>query len=263
MTDKLIIDGKEFCSRLFIGTGKHRNLEELEKYILSSESELITVAIRRLDLENKSSKDKDLLQLLKQIKINILPNTAGCKNLSEIILTCGLARELIGTNWVKLEAILDKRYLLPDPIMTLEAAESLINKGFKVLPYINADPTLAKRLEDIGCVTVMPLASPIVSWNGIKNEESIKIIIDQAKVPVVVDAGIAVPSDASKMLEIGADAVLVNTAIAQASKPYIMAKAFKLGVEAGRNSYLAGRIQSKPIASASSPEINLIDASDS
>ena len=143
--------------------------------------------------------------------------------------------------------------------MTLEAASSLIDKGFKVLPYINADPALAKRLEDIGCATVMPLASPIGSGNGIKNEESIKIIIDQSKIPVIVDAGIAVPSDASKMLEIGADAVLVNTAIAQASKPDIMAKAFKLGVEAGRNSFLAGRIDSKPIASPSSPEINLID----
>ncbi|MBE31731.1 MAG: thiazole synthase [Rickettsiales bacterium] len=259
MIDKLIIEDKEFKSRLFIGTGKHRSLNELEKYILSSESEMITVAIRRLDLENKSS-DSDLLQMLKRLKINILPNTAGCKNLSEIILTCELARELTETNWVKLEAILDKKFLLPDPIMTLEAASSLIDKGFKVLPYINADPALAKRLEDIGCATVMPLASPIGSGNGIKNEESIKIIIDQSKIPVIVDAGIAVPSDASKMLEIGADAVLVNTAIAQASKPNIMAKAFKLGVEAGRNSFLAGRIDSKPIASPSSPEINLIDA---
>lgn len=259
MIDKLIIEDKEFKSRLFIGTGKHRSLNELEKYILSSESEMITVAIRRLDLENKSN-DSDLLQMLKRLKINILPNTAGCKNLSEIILTCELARELTETNWVKLEAILDEKFLLPDPIMTLEAASSLINKGFKVLPYINADPALAKRLEDIGCATVMPLASPIGSGNGIKNEESIKIIIDQSKIPVIVDAGIAVPSDASKMLEIGADAVLVNTAIAQALKPNIMAKAFKLGVEAGRNSFLAGRIDSKPIASPSSPEINLIDA---
>ena len=172
MIDKLIIEDKEFKSRLFIGTGKHRSLNELEKYILSSESEMITVAIRRLDLENKSN-DNDLLQMLKRLKINILPNTAGCKNLSEIILTCELARELTETNWVKLEAILDKKFLLPDPIMTLEAASSLIDKGFKVLPYINADPALAKRLEYIGCATVMPLASPIGSGNGIKNEESI------------------------------------------------------------------------------------------
>ena len=258
MNDNLIIDGKGFRSRLFIGTGKHKSLKDLEDYIISSESEMITVAIRRLDLDDNHG--NDLLSFLIEKKLNILPNTAGCKNIDEIILTCELSRELINTNWVKLEAIQDPKYLLPDPIMTMNAAQKLINKGFKVLPYINSDPALAKNLEEIGCSTVMPLASPIGSGNGIKNEESIKIIIDQSKIPVIVDAGIAVPSDASKMLEIGADAVLVNTAIAQASKPNIMAKAFKLGVEAGRNSFLAGRIDSKPIASPSSPEINLIDA---
>ena len=259
MNDKLIINGKEFNSRLFIGTGKHRSIEELKKYIKSSESEMITVAIRRLDLENQS-KDKNLLQTLRELGINILPNTAGCNNLSEIILTCELARELLGTDWVKLEAILDKKYLLPDPILTLEAAELLIKKGFKVLPYINADPALAKRLEESGCITVMPLASPIGSGNGIKNEEGIKIIIDQSKIPVVVDAGLAVPSDASSMLEIGADAVLVNTAIAQATNPVLMAEAFKLGVISGRNAFKAGRIPSIPVASPSSPQYDLIDS---
>ena len=171
MNDNLIIDGKEFRSRLFIGTGKHKSLKDLDDYISSSESEMITVAIRRLDLDDNH--DNDLLSFLIEKKINILPNTAGCKNIDEIILTCELSRELINTNWVKLEAIQDPKYLLPDPIMTMNAAEKLINKGFKVLPYINSDPALAKNLEEIGCSTVMPLASPIGSGNGIKNEESI------------------------------------------------------------------------------------------
>ena len=170
-----------------------------------------------------------------------------------------MSRELINTNWVKLEAIQDPKYLLPDPIMTMSAAEKLISKGFKVLPYINSDPALAKNLEGIGCSTVMPLASPIGSGNGIKNEESIKIIIEQSSVPVVVDAGLAVPSDASKMMEIGADAVLVNTAIAQARNPKQMGKAFKLGVEAGRISFRSGRIPYREIASPSSPKENLLD----
>ena len=184
MNDNLIIDGKEFSSRLFIGTGKHRSLNELKDYIVSTESEMITVAIRRLDFDDKNS--NDLMSFLKKLKINILPNTAGCKNIDEIILTCELSRELLGTNWIKLEAIKDKKYLLPDPIMTLKAAEKLIKNNFKVLPYINSDPELAKNLEGIGCSTVMPLASPIGSGNGINNEENIKIIIEQSKVPVVV-----------------------------------------------------------------------------
>ena len=258
MNDNLIIDGKKFRSRLFIGTGKHKSLKDLDDYITSSESEMITVAIRRLDLSD--NKSNDLLSFLIEKKLNILPNTAGCKNIDEIILTCELSRELINTNWVKLEAIQDPKYLLPDPIMTMSAAEKLIRKGFKVLPYINSDPALAKNLEEIGCSTVMPLASPIGSGNGIKNEESIKIIIEQSSVPVVVDAGLAVPSDASKMMEIGADAVLVNTAIAQARNPKQMGKAFKLGVEAGRISFRSGRIPYREIASPSSPKENLLDA---
>ena len=258
MNDNLIIDGKEFSSRLFIGTGKHRSLNELKDYIVSTESEMITVAIRRLDFDDKNS--NDLLSFLKKLKINILPNTAGCKNIDEIILTCELSRELLRTNWIKLEAINDKKYLLPDPIMTLKAAEKLIKNNFKVLPYINSDPELAKNLEGIGCSTVMPLASPIGSGNGINNEENIKIIIEQSKVPVVVDAGLAVPSDASRMMEIGADAVLVNTAIAESKVPKNMGKAFKLGVEAGRISFSSGRIPAKQFASASSPKTNLINS---
>ena len=258
MNDNLIIDGKEFSSRLFIGTGKHRSLSELKDYIVSTESEMITVAIRRLDFDDKNS--NDLLSFLKKLKINILPNTAGCKNIDEIILTCELSRELLGTNWIKLEAIKDKKYLLPDPIMTLKAAEKLIKNNFKVLPYINSDPELAKNLEGIGCSTVMPLASPIGSGNGINNEENIKIIIEQSKVPVVVDAGLAVPSDAARMMEIGADAVLVNTAIAESRIPKNMGKAFKLGVEAGRISFSSGRIPIKQFASASSPKTNLINS---
>ena len=258
MNDNLIIDGKEFSSRLFIGTGKHRSLNELKDYIVSTESEMITVAIRRLDFDDKNS--NDLMNFLKKLKINILPNTAGCKNIDEIILTCELSRELLGTNWIKLEAIKDKKYLLPDPIMTLKAAEKLIKNNFKVLPYINSDPELAKNLEGIGCSTVMPLASPIGSGNGINNEENIKIIIEQSKVPVVVDAGLAVPSDAARMMEIGADAVLVNTAIAESRIPKNMGKAFKLGVEAGRISFSSGRIPAKQFASASSPKTNLINS---
>ena len=258
MNDNLIIDGKEFSSRLFIGTGKHRSLSELKDYIISSGSEMITVAIRRLDFDDKNS--NDLLSFLKKLKINILPNTAGCKNIDEIILTCELSRELLETNWIKLEAIKDKKYLLPDPIMTIKAAEKLIENNFKVLPYINSDPELAKNLENIGCSTVMPLASPIGSGNGINNEENIKIIIEQSKVPVVVDAGLAVPSDAAKMMEIGADAVLVNTAIAQSKIPKNMGEAFKLGVEAGRISFNSGRIPTKQFASASSPKTNLINS---
>ena len=256
MNDNLIIDGKEFSSRLFIGTGKHRSLKELKDYIISTESEMITVAIRRLDLNKDNS--NDLMSFLKKLNMNILPNTAGCKNIEEIMLTCELSRELIGTNWVKLEAIKDKKYLLPDPIMTLNAAEKLIKKGFKVLPYINSDPELAKNLENVGCSTVMPLASPIGSGNGVKNEENIKIIIEQSKVPVVVDAGLAVPSDAARVMEIGADAVLVNTAIAESRVPKDMGRAFNLGVKAGRISFNSGRIPIKQIASASSPKTNLI-----
>ena len=186
-------------------------------------------------------------------RYTILPNTAGCKTADEALFTARLARELTGSNWLKLEVIPDPKHLLPDPIATLEAAQRLIDDGFVVLPYIHADPVLAKRLEEIGCATVMPLGSPIGSGRGIFTREEIEIIVENATVPVVVDAGIGAPSDAALALEIGADAVLVNTAIAQAKDPVRMAEAFRLGVEAGRDAYLAGRIPRRELAQASSP----------
>ena len=251
MDDFLVIDNKYFRSRLLTGTGRHKNSRELIKSIQSSGTEIITVAIRRLNLKVKN--EENILEVIKSQKMTILPNTAGCPTPKEAILTAELARELTETNWIKLEVIPDSKYLLPDPIGTLEAAQELVKKGFKVLPYIAADPVLALELEKIGCVTVMPLGSPIGSGQGINTLESIKIIIEQSSVPVIVDAGIGVPSDAALVMESGADAVLVNTAIAQADSPSMMGSAFKLGVEAGRKAFLAGRIPIKNIAFASSP----------
>lgn len=251
MTDELVIAGKRFRSRLMVGTGKHRSTEEMLASIEASGAEIITVAIRRLDLSNPNQ--KTLIDHIDWSKYTILPNTAGCRTPDEALFTARLARELTGSTWVKLEVIPDPRYLLPDPIGTLDAAKALIADGFTVLPYIHADPVLAKRLEELGCATVMPLGSPIGSGNGIQTREEIQIIIEQAKVPVVVDAGLGVPSDAAQAMELGADAVLVNTAIAQAGDPALMGEAFRLGVEAGRKGYLAGRIARKTDASASSP----------
>jgi thiazole synthase len=251
MDDFLIIDNKKFQSRLLTGTGRHKNTNQLIRSIENAETEIITVAIRRLNFEAK--KEENILEIIKSKKLTILPNTAGCPTSKEAIFTAELARELIETDWIKLEVIPDSKYLLPDPIGTLEAAKELVQKGFKVLPYISADPVLALELEKIGCVTVMPLGSPIGSGQGIHTIESIKIIIEQSTVPVIVDAGIGVPSDAALVMESGADAVLINTAIAQAENPGIMASAFKLGVESGRQAFLAGRIPKKNIAVASSP----------
>jgi len=249
--DLLKIDKKKFKSRLMVGTGRHRSNNEMVNSINASGAEIITVAIRRLDLDTKSK--KSILDFFDWNKFTILPNTAGSKTAKEAIFTAELARELTGTNWVKLEVIPDTKYLLPDPVQTYEAAEQLVKKNFTVLPYINADPVLAYKLESIGCATVMPLGSSIGSGNGIHTLEEIQIIIEQASVPVVIDAGLAVPSDASLAMEIGADCVLVNTAIAQAENPILMAEAFKLGVEAGRKSYLAGRIPKMQQGKASSP----------
>jgi thiazole synthase len=193
------------------------------------------------------------LDALDWSKYTILPNTAGCRTAEEALFIARLGREVTNSNWVKLEVIPDPKYLLPDPIDTLEAAKQLIKEGFIVLPYIHADPILARKLEEAGCATVMPLGSAIGSGQGIHTAEEIRIIIEGAKVPVVVDAGLGVPSDASQALEMGADAVLVNTAIAQAKDPVAMAEGFKLGVQAGRRAYIAGRIPRKAYASASSP----------
>ena len=254
MSDKdyLTIADKKFKSRLMIGTGRHRSGEEMIKSVESSGAEIITVAIGRIDLKKPNA--KSILDFFDWNKYTLLPNTAGAKTAKEAIYIAELAKELTGTSWIKLEVIPDSKYLLPDPVQTFEAAEYLVKNKFTVLPYINADPVLAKKLEDIGCATVMPLGSSIGSGNGIHTLEEIKIIIEQSNVPVVVDAGLAVPSDAAIAMEIGADCVLVNTAIAQARDPLLMGNAFKLGVEAGRKAYLAGRIPKIDHGKMSSPD---------
>lgn len=256
MDDPLVIAGKEFRSRLMVGTGRHRTMEEMVESIEASGAEIITVAIRRLNLDNPN--EKSILDYFDWNKYTILPNTAACSTAEEAVFVAKLARELTGSNWVKLEVIPDAKWLLPDPIGTFEAAKILVDDGFVVLPYIHADPVLAARLEEIGCATVMPLGSAIGSGQGILTLEEVKIIVEQSSVPVVVDAGLGVPSEASQALEIGAEAVLVNTAIAQASDPAAMGEAFKLGVEAGRMAYLAGRIDRKEEATASSPTTGVV-----
>ncbi|MBI4305293.1 MAG: thiazole synthase [Chloroflexi bacterium] len=233
------------------GTGKHRSVDDLLAAVDASGTEIITVAIRRLNLDNPN--EKTVLDHLDWQKYQILPNTAGCRTVEEALFTARLAREVTRSNWIKVEVIPDPKYLLPDPVGTFEACKQLIKEGFVVLPYIHADPVLAMKLEDIGCATVMPLGSPIGSGQGVLTTEEIAIIIERAGVPVVVDAGLGVPSDASKVMEMGADAVLVNTAIAQARHPGLMGEAFKLGVEAGRRAYLAGRMTRKNYAAPSSP----------
>ncbi len=249
--DPLVIAGKEFRSRLILGTGKYRSMQDMTAAAEASGAEMITVAIRRLPLDKPD--EPNLMDHLDWSRYHILPNTAGCTTVDEVMFTARLARELTGSNWLKLEVIPDAQYLLPDPIGTLRAAEQLIKEGFIVLPYIHADPILARHLQDLGCATVMPLGSPIGSGRGIFTLEEIQIIVENARVPVVVDAGLGAPSEASLALEIGADAVLVNTAIAQAQDPARMAAAFRLGVQAGRLAYLAGRIPRRELAQASSP----------
>ena len=261
MSDALVIDGKHFDSRLMVGTGRHRTMQEMVDSIEASGAEIITVAIRRLDLDNLE--EKNILDYFDWNQYTILPNTAGCKTAEEAIFTARLAREVTGSSWIKLEVIPDPTYLLPDPVGTYEAAGRLIEEGFAVLPYIHADPVLARRLEDVGCATVMPLGSAIGSGQGIQTMDEIRIIIAEAGVPVVVDAGLGVPSEASQALEAGADAVLVNTAIAQAADPSAMGHAFKLGVRAGRMAYHAGRIARKNLAQASSPTEGLAVAAQS
>ena len=251
MSDDLVIAGKSFKSRLIVGTGRYRTMEEMVPAIEASGSEMVTVAIRRLDLDNPNQ--KTILDYIDWNKYTILPNTAGCRTVDEAVFVARLGRQVSQSNWVKLEVIPDPRYLLPDPVETLQAAQQLIKEGFVVLPYIHADPVLARKLEEVGCATVMPLGSAIGSGQGIHTAEEIRIIVEQSHVPVVVDAGLGVPSDASQAFEMGADAVLVNSAIAQAQDPVLMAQAFKQGAEAGRNAYLAGRIPKKAYAAPSSP----------
>ena len=247
----LTIAGRTFTSRLILGTGKYRSNEEMLAAFEASGCEMITVALRRIDFDDPKS--RSLLEDVDWATYQVLPNTAGCQTAEEAIRVARLSRSLGLSDWIKLEVIPDAKYLMPDPIGTLEAAKALVADGFTVLPYINADPVLARRLEEVGTATVMPLASPIGSGQGMPDYRQIQIIIEQAGVPVVVDAGIGAPSDASLAMEIGADACLVNSAIALARNPAGMARAMRLGVEAGRQAYLSGRIPKKAYASASSP----------
>ena len=256
--DKLKIGNKFFNSRLMLGTGKYKTTEDAIQSIESSQCEIVTVAIRRLPTNLKDD-TTNFLSNLDWNKLWLLPNTAGSQTAEEAIRMAFLGHELacqLGQEdnfFVKLEIISDPKYLLPDPLGTLKAAEFLIKKGFTVLPYINADPMLALHLEDLGCATVMPLGSPIGSGQGINNLTNIKIIIENSNVPVIVDAGIGTPSEATLAMELGADGVLLNTAVAQSKNPSQMALAMNLGVEAGRLAYLAGRMDKKNYATASSP----------
>ena len=249
--DRLVIAGVELRSRLFLGTGKYPTDESMLAALEASGCELVTVALRRHDLDHPNK--KTILDVIDWNRYRILPNTAGCRTADEAIRIARLARSMGLSDWVKLEVIPDPRYLFPDPEETLKAARVLVDEGFKVLPYINADPVLAKKLEAIGTVTVMPLGSPIGSGQGLQTLQQIRIIIEEARVPVVVDAGIGAPSDAALSMELGADAVLVNTAVALAKDSALMAEAMKEGVEAGRKAYNAGRIPVRGEASPSSP----------
>lgn len=248
--DNLNIADKLFTSRLFTGTGKFASNRLMEEAILASESELTTVALKRVDTQNK---EDDILRHLAHSHINLLPNTSGVRTAKEAVFAAQLAREALETNWIKLEIHPDPKYLMPDPIETLEATEALAKLGYIVLPYIHADPVLCKRLEEVGTAAVMPLGSPIGTNKGIKTSDFIEIIIDQSKVPVIVDAGIGAPSHAAYAMELGADAVLVNTAIAVAGDPEQMAIAFKDAVQAGRRAYLAKLGEISNSAEASSP----------
>ncbi len=234
---KLIIAGKEFESRLFLGTGKFSSNDLMKKSIEASKTQMVTVAMKRIELDNQ---EDDMLQHIALPGIQLLPNTSGTRNADEAIFAAQMAREAFGTNWLKLEIHPDPRYLLPDPIETLKATEILTQKGFVVLPYCQADPVLCKRLAEAGAATVMPLAAPIGTNLGLRTSDFLKMIIEEASVPVVVDAGIGAPSDAAAAMEMGADAVLVNTAISMAGDPVAMAAAFKQATEAGRAAYEAG-----------------------
>jgi thiazole synthase len=244
------------------GTGKYRSIEQMQQSVLESNCQIVTVAVRRV--QANAPGHEGLAEALDWTRIWMLPNTAGCKTAEEAIRVARLGREmakLLGqedNNFVKLEVIPDPKYLLPDPVGTLQAAEQLVKEGFAVLPYINADPVLAKRLEEIGCATVMPLAAPIGSGQGLKTAANIQIIIENAKVPVVVDAGIGTPSEAAQAMEMGADALLINSAIALAKNPPAMARAMNMATIAGRLAYLAGRMPLKDYASPSSPTTGTI-----
>ena len=253
MSSPLVIAGREFASRLVVGTGKFASPEAMRDAVAASGCGMVTVALRRADLSGKRDPFANILEYLDPARYLILPNTSGAQNAEEAVRLARLARAAGLPDWVKLEIHPDPRYLLPDPIETLKAAEILVKDGFVVLPYINADPVLAKRLQEVGVATVMPLGSPIGSNRGVLTRDQVRIIVEQATVPVVVDAGLGAPSHAAEAMELGADAVLVNTAIAVAADPNRMARAFALAVEAGRAAYEIGLAEQGTTASATSP----------
>lgn len=247
--DALVIAGEEIGSRLIMGTGGAPSMHVLREALTASGTALTTVAMRRVDPSARGS----VLDVLGECGIRVLPNTAGCFTAGEAVLTAKMAREALGTNWVKLEVIADERTLLPDPIELVEAAEQLVDDGFVVLPYTNDDPVLAHRLEQLGCAAVMPLGSPIGSGLGIRNPHNIELIVERAEVPVILDAGLGTASDAALAMELGCDAVLLATAVTRAQSPARMAAAMRHAVEAGRLARLAGRIPKRRYAQASSP----------
>lgn len=257
MMDFLNIGGRDFSSRLFVGTGKFSSNKLMLDAILASESEMITVAMKRIDLEHEE--DDDMLHHINRDKVQFLPNTSGVRNAEEAVMAARLARDCFGTNFIKLEIHPDPKYLLPDPIETLKATEILAKEGFHILPYIQADPVLCKRLEEVGTAAVMPLGAPIGTNKGLKTRDFIEIIIEESRVPVIVDAGLGAPSHAAEAMEMGADAVLVNTAIAVAQNPIEMAIAFRLAVDAGRKAYLAGLGSQSRYAIATSPLTSFLD----
>lgn len=259
MTDALSVGKHTFQSRLFVGTGKYKDVDETRRALEASGAEVVTVALRRVNLSDRG--EGSMMSLLTGGRYTILPNTAGCYTVEDALRTARLARELVETDLIKLEVIADERTLFPDNEATLEAARVLVKEGFTVLPYCIDDPIVCRKLEEIGCAAVMPLAAPIGSGLGIRNPYNIMIIREQAKVPVIVDAGVGTASDAAVAMELGCDGVLMNTAIAGAKNPVLMAQAMRDGVRAGRAAFLAGRIPRKLYAQASSPEHGLIGSS--
>lgn len=252
-SDPLIIAGQSYQSRLLIGTGKYKDFTETQQAIEASGAEIVTVAIRRSNI-GQNADEPNLLDVIPPEKYTILPNTAGCYNVKDAVRTCLLARELLdGHDLVKLEVLGDEKTLYPNVSQTVEAAKQLVDDGFKVMVYTSDDPIVAKELEDMGCVAVMPLAAPIGSGLGIRNPYNIMMILEDAKVPIIVDAGVGTASDAAIAMELGCEGVLMNTAVAKAKQPILMASAMKKAIEAGREAYLAGRMDRKLYASASSP----------
>ena len=256
MKDNFIVAKKKFISRLIVGTGKYKSFQQTAKAIKASGTDMVTVAVRRVNITDK--KEPTLMDYIDPKKITYLPNTAGCFNSRDALRTLRLAREMGGWKLVKLEVLGDKKTLYPNMIETIKSTEVLVKEGFKVMVYCTDDPIMAKKLEDVGVSSIMPLAAPIGSGLGIQNKINIKIIKEQSKVPVIVDAGVGEASDATIAMELGCDGVLINTAIAEAKNPLLMAEAMKFAVIAGRKSYLAGRMKKREFASASSPKKNLI-----